>query len=78
VLGVRDLLALGGYADEALTTLREGHHGRSRTPALAVGDHRRLPTLEHCHARVRGTEVDPDRLSHSNTSTAFYELIEEI
>jgi len=52
-VGFGDRLALGDGADEALAALREGDHGRGRTPALGVLDDRRLAALEHGHARVR-------------------------
>jgi hypothetical protein len=62
--GVRDGLALGDGADQALAALREGDDGRRRTAALRVLDDRRLAALEDGHTRVRGAEVDPDGLCH--------------
>ncbi len=52
VLGVRDGLALGDRADEALAGGGERDDRRGRATALGVLDDGRLATLEHGHAGV--------------------------
>ena len=64
VLGIRDLLALGGCADEPLAVTPEGDDGRRGAPALGVRDDGGLGSLEDGHARVRRPEVDADGLCH--------------
>ena len=64
VLRVRDGLALGDGADEALARLREGDDGGGRATALGVLDDRGLATFQHGHAGVGGAEVDTDGLAH--------------
>ena len=59
---------LAGTPDQALAGLRERDDRWRRAAALAVGDDRGLTTLEHRHAGVGGAEVDPDCLSHLETS----------
>ena len=64
VLRIRDGLALRHLTDQPLPGLCEGHDGGSRTAALGVGDHVRLPAFHYRHARIRRAEVDADYLSH--------------
>ena len=64
VLRVRDGLALGDRADEALAGLRERDDGRGRAAALRVLDDRGLAAFEDGHARVRGAQVDANGLAH--------------
>ena len=68
VLGIRDLLALRGRADEPLAVTPEGDDGRCRAPALGVRDDGGLGSLEDGHARVRRPEVDADGLGHVSIS----------
>ena len=64
VLGVRDLLALRGRADEPLTVATEGDDGRCGASALGVRDDGGLGSLENGHARVGRPEIDSDGLCH--------------
>ena len=64
VLGVRDCLALGRGAHEALATLRERDNRGSGARALGVLDHGGLAALEDGHARVGRAQIDSDRLAH--------------
>ena len=64
VLGVRDRLALGRRADEALAAIRESDHRGSGARALGVLDHGGLAALEDGHARVGRAQIDADRLAH--------------
>ena len=73
--GVRDGLALGDGADEALAALGEGDDRRGGPAALGVGDDRGLAALEDGHARVRRAEVDADRLAHV---VSYSVVVEEI
>ena len=50
--GIRDGLALGDRADEALAGGGEGDDRGGRATALGVLDDGRLATLEHGHAGV--------------------------
>ncbi len=62
--GVRDGLALGDGADEALARSGERDDGRRRATTLGVLDHRRLAAFEDRHARVGRAQVDSDGLAH--------------
>ena len=60
---VRDRLALGDRADQALAVVREADDRGRRAAAFLVRDDDGLPALHHGHARVRGAEVDSDDLA---------------
>ena len=64
VLGIRDLLALGGRADEPLAVASERDDGRCGASALGVRDDGGLGSFENGHARVGRPEVDADGLCH--------------
>jgi len=64
VLRVGHRLPLRDGADQPLAGLGERDHRRGGAAALRVRQHLGLTAGEHGHARVRGPEVDSDRLSH--------------
>ena len=64
VLGVHDGLALGDGADEAVAAVSERDDGRGGAPAFRVLEHGRLAAFEDGYARVGGSEVDSDGLTH--------------
>ena len=61
---VRDCLALGQLADEAVPGLAEGDDRRHRPAALGRGDDGRLPALHDGDDAVGRPEVDADDLAH--------------
>ena len=63
-LGVRDRLALGRLADEALAVVREGHDRRGRARAFRVFDDLGLRAFHDGHAGIGGAEVDTDDFTH--------------
>jgi hypothetical protein len=63
-LGVEDRLAPGQLAHQAFPGVGEGHHGRCRAVALAVGHDGRLAALPHGDHRVGGAQVDAHCLGH--------------
>src|SRR5690606_20200129 len=58
VLRVRDGLALGDVADEALPRLGDRDHGRGRLVATAVGDDDRGAPFDDRYAGVERPELD--------------------
>ena len=65
--GVRDRLALGQLADEALAGLGERDDGRDRAIALRRRDDGGLAALHDRDDGVRGAEVDADDLRHGRS-----------
>ena len=61
---IGDGLALGHLADQALSVLGEGHHGRGRAAAFSVRDHDGLAAFHHGDAAVGCTQVNTDNLAH--------------
>ena len=77
VLGVGHGLALRHLADQALTVLGEGHHGRGRPATLGVGNHDGVPALHDGDHRIGGAQVDADdfrRHVHSSLGNALLRL----
>ena len=62
--GVRDGLALGDLADQAVALRGEGDHGWGGSRPFRVGDDDRLAVLDHGDTGVRGAEIDADNSSH--------------
>ncbi len=56
-------LALGDFADQHFTVLRERHHRRSSTRPLRVRDDRGLAALKNSDDRVRRAKVNPYRVA---------------
>ncbi len=65
VVRVGDGLALGRVADLALTAVGESDDGRGGALSLVIDNDGRLVAFHHGHARVRGSKVDSDNLSHN-------------
>ncbi len=63
-LRIRDALALGDLANEALTFLGKGNDGGGRARTFLVHDDRRLPTFHDGNDRVGRAQIDSDDLAH--------------
>ncbi|MGY3077703.1 hypothetical protein ACVWZZ_004074 [Bradyrhizobium sp. LM6.10] len=70
-LGIGDGLALGRLADEALTVVGHGDDRRRRAHAFGILDDFGVLAIHYGDARIRGTEVDPDDLSHGPDILVF-------
>ena len=70
--GVCDGLALGGIAHLAFAAFDEGHHRRRGALAFAVGDDNRFVTFKYGYARVCGSEVNSNNLSHSGMLLFYF------
>ena len=66
VFRVGNGLPLGHLTHQPLAALGEGDHGRSGARAFLVGDDFGFAAFQHSDARIRGSQIDSDNLSHGN------------
>ncbi len=64
VLGVDDVLALGGLAHQALAVLRKSHNGRQQARTLGRGDNRWIAAFHDGDDRIGRPQVDAHNFSH--------------
>ena len=64
-VGVGDGLTLCHLTHHTLAGFAEGHHGRSRTVALRVGDNDCLAAFHHGYAGIGRAKVDTDNFRHN-------------
>ena len=64
VMGIRNGLPLCGLADKHLSIVTESHDGRRCTIAFRVFNYLGFPTIHHCHAGIRGTQIDSNYACH--------------
>src|SRR5262249_20061017 len=71
-------LALARRADDDVAVGVPRHHRWRGPAAFLVVDHRRFPTLENSHARIRGAEVDPDNAAHAWSEVYLFAASEQL